>query len=91
MVKYCIVELDVWAGEEKGLWNINNALKTDSIIKLKDPYNVREVLKKVRKAGYNIPKGKYTTNIQETQCSDLFEIINRKTQKPVLQLECIEG
>lgn len=87
---YSVNELDVWAGEENGLWDINNVMRDCARVELKDPYNVREVLKKVREH-YNLQNGKYTTNIQETQCSDLFEIINRNTQKPVLQLECIEG
>lgn len=91
MDRYVVNELDVFPSIESGLWDINDVMRDCARVELKDPYNVREVLKKVRKAGYNIPKGKYTTNIQETQCSDLFEIINRKTQKPVLQLECIEG
>ena len=87
---YSVNELDVWAGEERGLWDINDIMRDCARVELKDPYNVREVLKKVRKH-YNLQNGKYTTNIRETQNIDLFEIINRRTQKPILQLEGIEG
>ena len=87
---YSVNELDVWAGEERGLWDINDIMRDCARVELKDPYNVREVLKKVREH-YNLQNGKYTTNIRETQNIDLFEIINRRTQEPILQLEGIEG
>ena len=86
---YSVNELDVWYNKEEGYF-INDVMRDCARVELDNPYNVREVLKKVREH-YNLQNGKYTTNIRETQCSDLFEIINRNTQKPVLQLECIEG
>ena len=85
---YSVNSLDVWYNKEEGYF-INDVMRDCARVELKDPYNVREVLKKVREH-YNLQNGKYTTNIQETQCSDLFEIINRNTQKPVLQLELVE-
>ena len=87
---YSVNELDVWAGEERRFWDINDIMRDCARVELKDPYNVREVLKKVREH-YNLQNGKYTTNIRETQNIDLFEIINRRTQEPILQLEGIEG
>lgn len=86
---YSVNELDVWAGEESGLWNINNIMGDCERVELKNPYSVREVLKKVREQGYNLKYGKYTTNINAYCSADLFEIIDRHNFKPILQLEWI--
>ena len=59
-------------------------------IELENPYNVREVLKKVRETGVHLTKGRYTTNINDFCEPTLFEIINRKTGEYVLQLELVE-
>lgn len=83
-MKYMVNELDVWKDVEG--YTINDILRDCARIEVKDPYNVREVLKKVR-AFYRLENGKYTTNIQEFCSSDIFEIIERKTGKYVLQLE----
>ena len=70
-------------------YTINDIMRDCARIELKDPYNVREVLKKLRKY-YDLQNGKYTTNIRELCEPTIFEVINRKTGKYVLQLELIE-
>lgn len=87
-MKYMVNELDVWKNEEEG-YTINEILRDCARIELKDPYNVREVLKKVR-AFYRLENGKYTTNIQEFCFDTIFEIIERKTGKYILQLESMD-
>ena len=59
------------------------------IFSIENPYNVREVLKKLREH-YNLQNSKYTTNIKELCEPTIFEIINRKTGEYVLQLELVE-
>jgi hypothetical protein len=86
---YAINELDVWYNKFEGYF-INDILRDCKRVKINDPYNVREVLAAVRAAGYHLQAGRYTTNTKYTCSPDLFEIENRKTFKPVLQLEKID-
>lgn len=87
MKTYMINELDVWKDIEG--YTINDVIRDCARIELKDPYNVREVLKKLRKH-YNLQNSKYTTNIKDLCEPTLFEVINRKTGEYVLQLEFVE-
>ena len=82
---YRINELDVWYNKDEGYF-INDIFKTDNRIFIDNPYDVREVLKKTREF-YNLPNGRYTTNVNDNCNSMLFEIVKRNTQEPVLQLE----
>ena len=86
-MEYMVNELDVWKNEEDYI--INDILRDCARVELKDPYNVREVLKKVR-TFYKLENGKYTTNIHEFCSNTVFEIIERKTGKYILQLELMD-
>lgn len=86
---YAINELDVWHNKQEGYW-INDILRDCKRVKINNPYNTREVLKAVRAAGYYLVNGRYTTNIKYCMNSGLFEIENRKSGEPVLQLEKID-
>ena len=86
---YAINELDVWRDYE-GFY-INNVFRDVARIEINNPYSVREVLRKVREKGYVLKHGKYNTNIKELCSSDMFEIVNRKTGKYILQLERVDN
>ena len=88
MKTYMVNEIDCWHNKEEGYF-INDVMKDCARIELEDPYNVREVLKKLRKY-YNLPKGRYTTNIKEFCEPTIFEVINRYTGMYALQLELVE-
>jgi len=83
---YMINELDVWRDIEG--YTINDVIKDVARIELNNPYNVREVLKKVRQF-YTLKNGKYTTNINDFCSNEIFEIVDRKTGKYILQLELV--
>ena len=61
---YAINQLDVWHNKQDGYW-INDILRDCARVNINDPYNAREVLAAVRKAGYYLQAGKYTTNIKK--------------------------
>ena len=88
MKTYMVNELDVY--KEMDSYTINDVMRDCARIELENPYNVREVLSKTRKAGYNLAKGRYTTNINDFCEPTIFEIINRKTGEYILQLELVE-
>lgn len=83
---YMINELDVWRDIEG--YTINNVFRNVAMIKINNPYSTREVLKKVRQF-YTLKNGKYTTNIRDFCSGEIFEIIDRKTGKYILQLELV--
>ena len=87
MKTYMVNELDVWKDIEG--YTINDVMRDCVRIELEDPYNVREVLKKLRKY-YNLPTGRYTTNIKDFCDPAVFEVINRNTGMYALQLELVE-
>jgi hypothetical protein len=82
-----INELDVWRDIDG--YTINDIFRDVARVEINDPYNTREVLKKARQF-YTLKNGKYTTDIRELGSSDLFEIVDRKTGKYVLQFELVE-
>ena len=87
MKTYMVNEVDCWHNKEEGYF-INDVMRNCARIELEDPYSVREVLKKLREY-YNLPTGRYTTNIKELCEPTMFEVINRKTGEYVLQLELV--
>lgn len=87
MKTYMVNELDVWEDIEG--YTINDVMRDCARIELENPYNVREVLKKLREH-YNLQNGKYTTNVKELCEPTIFEVINRKTGEYILQLELVE-
>lgn len=85
---YMINQLDVWHNKEEGFF-INDIFRDVARIEINNPYNTREVLKKVREY-FNLKNGKYTTNINDYCDLNLFEIVNRKSGEYILQLELVK-
>ena len=83
-MEYKVNSVDAWK-DEVGCWTINDTIKDCARINLDNPYSVREVLARLREIA-PLPKGRFTTNIRDTG-DDSFEVINRRTFKPILQLE----
>jgi len=84
-MEYMVNKVDAWK-DETGCWRINDTIKDCARINLDNPYSVREVLKRLREI-VNLPKGIYTTNIEDMWNDDTFEVINRRTLEPIIQLE----
>ena len=83
---YMINQLDVWRDIEG--YTINDVIRDVARVEINNPYNTREVLKKARQF-FILKNGKYTTDIKELGNSDLFEIVDRKTGKYILQFELV--
>ena len=84
-MEYKVNSVDAWK-DEVGCWTINDTIKDCARINLDNPYSVREVLARLREI-VSLPKGTLTTNIKDTWDDSVFEVINRRTLKPILQLE----
>ena len=82
---YSINEVDAW--KDATGYTINDVFKTGIKIDI-EPENTRQTLKEIRRF-YSLPNGKYTTNIKESGEGNLFEIVDRHTYEPILQLEKI--
>ena len=82
---YSINEIDAWK-EGEG-YTINDVYKTGIKIDI-EPENTRQVFREIRRF-YSLPIGRYTTNIKESGEGNLFEIVDRHTYEPILQLEKI--
>ena len=82
---YSINEIDVWK-DDTGYF-INDVFKTGIKIDI-NPENTKQTLKEIRRF-YSLPNGKYTTNIKTAGEGNIFEIVNRRTEMPILQLEAI--
>lgn len=84
-MEYMVNKVDA-CKDDVGCWAINDVIRDCARVNLDNPYSVREVLKRLREI-VSLPKGMFTTNIEDMWDDNVFEVINRKTRKPIIQLE----
>lgn len=84
-MEYMVNKVDA-CKDDVGCWAINDVIRDCARVNLDNPYSVREVLARLREI-VNLSKGTLTTNIKDTWDDGVFEVINRKTLEPIIQLE----
>lgn len=84
-MEYMVNKVDAWK-DALGGWTINDVIRDCARVNLDNPYSVREVLARLREIA-PLPKGTLTTNIKDFCSDSIFEVIDRKTLEPIIQLE----
>ena len=84
-MEYMVNKVDAYK-DEVGCWTINDVIRDCARVSLDNPYSVREVLKRLREI-VSLPKGTLTTNIKDMWDDGVFEVIDRRTLEPIIQLE----
>lgn len=89
-----ILKLDVWAGEEEGLWDVNNFFPTGEEVMLKDTDGKEALIKQLQGYGYTLPwldleidMDSSESYITIARASDCYPILHLKQIEPPLELE----
>lgn len=87
-MKYKVCSIDAWAGEEKGLWDVNNWFSVGEIEIALDKED-KEIIALLIEEGYLKPLAKKRVTAEEIS-DRTIRILDKKTFQPLYDLEAME-